>query len=134
MKVSREGHWSELVKCTIACPDSRCPTEPADEAGTEGELRGEVVSQASEGLPEAGGMFEPGGSSYRGQSSVTGWAFFEKTGCCVKQLSRETGVLLLWHVVTLFEQCGVCHTLDSRHGVDAADRMKLKAQGNADWA
>ena len=46
VKVSREGHWSELVKCTIACPDSRCPAEPASEAGTEGEHRGEVVSQA----------------------------------------------------------------------------------------
>ena len=133
-RVSREGHWSELVKCTIACPDSRCSTEPASEAGTEGELRGEVVSQASKGLPEADGRFEPEGSSYRGQISAAGWVIFEEPGCCVKQPSRETGVLLLWRVVTLFEQCGVCHTLDSRHGAAIADRIKLKTQGNADWA
>ena len=134
MNFSRTGHWSELEKYTVACPDSRYPTEPASEAGTEGELRGEVVDQDSEGLPEAGGVFEPGGSSYRGQNSVTGWVFLEGTGRRAKQLSHEPGVLLLWRAETLFEQCGVCHTLDFRHGVHAVNLMKLKAQVNADWA
>ena len=85
-------------------------------------------------LPEGDGIIEPDGLSYRGQNLITGKELPEECGRCFGSLSREPGVLLLWRVVTLFEQCGVCHTLDSRHGAATADRIKLKAQGNADWA
>ena len=79
-------------------------------------------------------MFEPEGLLYRGQNSATGWVFFEGTGRCIEQLPRETGGLLLWVAGPLFEQCGWCHILVFRHGDDAVDHMRLKIQGNADWA
>ena len=88
----------------------------------------------SEGLPEVDGMFEPEGLSFRGQNSGTGWAFFKEHGRCIEQLSRETGGLLLWLAEPLFEQCGECHILVFRQENDAVDHMKLKTQGDADWA
>ena len=149
--MSREEHWSELVERTVACPGFRLPTEPANVDGVERALRGGAEGREenpvpglagsqspptviSEDLPEEDGMVEPEGLSYRGQNSVTGWVFFEEPGRCIEQLPRETGVLLLRFAGPLFEQCGGCHILVFRHGNDAVDHMKLKIQGNADWA
>ena len=86
-----------------------------------------------ERLPAVGGVFEPDGLSNRGQTSVTGWAVLEGTGCCTGQQPREAGVLHLWLAVTFFEQCGGCHTLGIKHG-DDVDLMRMKTQGKADWA
>ena len=84
-------------------------------------------------LPAVSGVFEPDGLSYRGQTSITGLAVLEGTGCCTEQLPREAGVLHPWLAVTFFEQCGGCHTLGIKHG-DDVDLMRMKTQGKADWA
>ena len=77
VKMSMLGHWDELAKRIVACPDSRLPTNPAIGAGIAGDLIG--------GLPQVDGMFEPGGSLFRGQNSVKGWM------SCLEQQSHEAG-------------------------------------------
>ena len=79
----------------------------------------------SEDLPEEDGVIGPEGLLYRGQNSVTEWAFPEGHGRCFEPLLRETGMLLPCLVEPFFEQSGACHILDFR---------KLKTQGEADWA
>ena len=142
VNVIREGHWVELVERIFACPGFRLPTKPATGVGIERGPRGGVAvrdgypvpgltgSQSPlpnypEGLPEEDGMFEPEGSSDRGQALITGWALFEEPGCRLGQPPREGGGLLSWLAEPLFEQCGGCHILAFR---------ELKVQGEADRA
>ena len=91
-----------------------------------------LLTFVPERLPAVGGVFEPGGLSNRGQTSVTGWAVLEGTGCCTGQQPREAGVLHLWLAVTFFAQHGGCHTPGNQHEGDV-DLTRV-TQGKADWA
>ena len=125
---SREEHWSELDGRLISCPGFRLPTRPVNGDGIGRALRGEAVGRGenpvpglagsqlpptiiSEGLFEGDGMLVPKGLWYRGQNSITEWAFPEGHSRRFVLLSRETGVLLSCLAEPFSEQRGVCHIL-----------------------
>ena len=100
------------MKRTIECPSSRLAIKPTVCAGIEGAVRGRIVNQGGNPIPDlrgfqpplhfvpedllqVDGLFEPECSSFRGQYSVEEQSTCKEDIGCIEQRPCETGEFLL---------------------------------------